>query len=77
MEATGMCWIPIYELLEARGLEVLLVHARHPKHEAAAENRRLDVSGCATSTSSGCSAAVFDPRTRTSRSADISGIGRR
>jgi transposase len=28
MEATGVYWIPLYELLEARGLQVLLVDAR-------------------------------------------------
>jgi transposase len=29
MEATGVYWIPIYEILEDRGLEVILVNARH------------------------------------------------
>lgn len=29
MEATGVYWIPIYEMLEARGMQVLLVNARH------------------------------------------------
>jgi transposase len=28
MESTGICWVPIFEILEARGLEVLLVNAR-------------------------------------------------
>jgi transposase len=32
MEATGVYWIPIYEILEARGIEVLLVNARHLKN---------------------------------------------
>lgn len=32
MEATGVYWIPIFEILEARGLEVLLVNARHVKN---------------------------------------------
>ena len=27
MEATGVYWIPVYDILEARGLEVLLVNA--------------------------------------------------
>lgn len=31
MESTGVYWIPVYELLEARGLEVLLVNAQHVK----------------------------------------------
>ena len=43
MEATGVYWIPIYEILEARGMEVLLVNARHLKH---VPGRKSDVSDC-------------------------------
>ena len=43
MEATGVYWIPIYEILEARGCEVLLVNARHIKH---VPGRKSDVSDC-------------------------------
>jgi transposase len=43
MEATGVYWIPVYELLEARGIEVLLVNARHVKNVA---GRKSDVSDC-------------------------------
>ena len=43
MEATGVYWIPIYEILEARGLEVLLVNARHIKH---VPGRKSDVADC-------------------------------
>lgn len=43
MEATGVYWIPIYDLLEARGLDVLLVNARHIKH---VPGRKSDVSDC-------------------------------
>ena len=32
MGTTGVYWIPVYDILEARGLEVLLVNARHVKH---------------------------------------------
>lgn len=32
MESTGVYWIPLYEILEARGLEVYLVNARHAKN---------------------------------------------
>jgi transposase len=32
MESTGVYWIPVYEVLEARGFEVLLVNARHVKN---------------------------------------------
>jgi transposase len=41
MEATGVYWIPIYDILEARGLEVLLVNARHVKN---VPGRKSDVS---------------------------------
>ncbi len=43
MEATGVYWIPIYDILEARGLEVLLDNARHIKH---VPGRKSDVSDC-------------------------------
>ena len=32
MQSTGVYWIPLYEILEARGLEVFLVNARHTKN---------------------------------------------
>jgi transposase len=31
MESTGVFWVPIYELLEQRGIRCLLVNARHVK----------------------------------------------
>lgn len=43
MEATGVYWIPIYEILEARGFEVLLVNARHFKNVA---GRKSEVADC-------------------------------
>jgi transposase len=43
MEATGVYWIPIYDLLEARGITVVLVNARHIKH---VPGRKSDVSDC-------------------------------
>lgn len=43
MEATGVYWIPLYEILEARGFEVLLVNARHVKN---VPGRKSDVSDC-------------------------------
>ena len=43
MEATGVYWIPIYEILEERGLEVLLVNARHVRN---VPGRKSDVSDC-------------------------------
>jgi transposase len=32
MESTGVYWIPLYRILEARGIEVHLVNARHVKN---------------------------------------------
>lgn len=40
MESTGIYWIPLFEILEARGLEVLLVNARHVKQ---VPGRKTDV----------------------------------
>lgn len=43
MEATGVYWIPLYEILEARGFQVLLVNARHIKN---VPGRKSDVADC-------------------------------
>ena len=43
MESTGVYWIPLYEILEARGLEVLLVNARHVK---GVPGRKSDILDC-------------------------------
>jgi transposase len=43
MEATGVYWIAIYEILEERGLEVLLVNAHHVKNVS---GRKSDVADC-------------------------------
>jgi len=43
MESTGVYWIPLYELLESRGFEVLLVDARHVKNVS---GRKTDVLDC-------------------------------
>jgi transposase len=32
MQSTGVYWIPLYEVLDARGLDVYLVNARHTKN---------------------------------------------
>jgi transposase len=43
MESTSVYWIPIYQILEARGLEVCLVNAQHVKN---VPGRKTDVSDC-------------------------------
>lgn len=44
MESTGVYWIPVYEILEQRGFEVMLVNARDAKH---VPGRKTDVSDAA------------------------------
>ena len=43
MESTGVYWIALYDLLEERGFEVVLVNARHVKH---VPGRKSDVQDC-------------------------------
>lgn len=43
MESTGVYWIPLYEILEARGLKPFLVNARHMKN---VPGRRTDWHDC-------------------------------
>jgi len=43
MESTGVYWIPLFELLESRGFEVLLVNAHHVKN---VPGRKSDVLDC-------------------------------
>ena len=43
MESTGIYWIPAFEILESRGLDVKLVNARHVKNVA---GRKSDVLDC-------------------------------
>lgn len=43
MESTSVYWIPLYELLEARGLEAVLVNARHLR---SVPGRKTDMRDC-------------------------------
>ena len=43
MEATGVYWIPVFQILEARGFEVKLVNAHHFK---TVPGRKTDVKDC-------------------------------
>jgi transposase len=40
MESTGVYWIPVFEILEQRGFEVMVVNARDAKH---VPGRKTDV----------------------------------
>jgi transposase len=43
MESTGVYWIPLFQILEARGIEVHLVNAQHVRH---VPGRKSDVLDC-------------------------------
>jgi transposase len=43
MESTGVYWIPVFQILEANGFEVILVNARHVKN---VPGRKTDVQDC-------------------------------
>lgn len=43
LESTGVYWIPVFQILESQGLEVLLVNARHVKN---VPGRKSDVADC-------------------------------
>jgi transposase len=43
MQSTGVYWLPVYEILVARGFEVFLVNARHTKN---LPGRKSDVQEC-------------------------------
>ena len=42
LESTGVYWIPVYELLESRGLKVWLVDARQARRSRTEKNCRHD-----------------------------------
>jgi transposase len=43
MERTGVSWIPLFQILEARSFAVHLVNARHAKH---LPGRNTDIAAC-------------------------------
>src|SRR5712692_9837301 len=43
MESTGVYWIPLFQILESRGIEVCLVNSRHVKN---VPDRKSDVADC-------------------------------
>ena len=43
MESTGVYWIPLFQILEARGIDVCLVNAQHVRH---VPGRKSDVLDC-------------------------------
>lgn len=61
MESTGVYWIPLYELLEARGFTVYLVNARHVKNVSGRKSDVLDCQWLQQLMSYGLLAGAFRP----------------
>jgi hypothetical protein len=62
MESTGIYWIALFQVLEARGFAVHLVDARRAKSLPGARAICWIANGCRSCTPSGCSIAAFGPR---------------
>jgi transposase len=62
MESTGVYWIPLYELLESRGLVVYLVNARHVKNVSGRKSDVLDCQWLQQLMSYGLLSGAFRPR---------------
>ena len=56
MESTGVYWIALYELLDSRGFDVLLVNARHVKNVSGRKSDVLDCQWLQQFTASACCA---------------------
>jgi transposase len=64
MESTGVYWIPLFELLDARGFTVLLVNARHVKNVSGRKSDVLDCQWLQQLMSFGLLRGAFRPATR-------------
>ena len=62
MESTGVYWIPLYELLERRGFQVLLVDARQVKNVSGRKSDVLDCQWLQQLLSYGLLKAAFRPQ---------------
>ena len=60
MESTGVYWIPVYEILEQRGFEVILVNARYAKNVPGRKTDVSDAACCASFIRMACYAAASD-----------------
>src|SRR5271170_376398 len=58
MESTSVYWIPIFELLDARGFTVYLVNARDAKHVPGRRPMLAMRSGCSGSMHTGSTASI-------------------
>ena len=62
LESTGVYWIPVFEVLEQRGLKVWLVDARQKKVSAWAQERRAGLPVAAKAHEPGFLARRISPR---------------
>ena len=62
MESTGIYWIPVYEILEQRGFDVILVNARYAKNVPGRKTDVSDAAWCASFIPTDCYAADLMPR---------------
>jgi transposase len=46
LQSTGVCWIPLYDILEERDFKVCLVNARHTKNLPGLKSDVQESSGC-------------------------------
>ena len=68
---TGVYWIPVYEILEQRGFEVILVNARYAKNVPGRRQMSAMPRGCASSILTVCYAGVSAQRQRSQPCAPI------
>lgn len=61
MEATGVYWIPVFQILEAKGIEAVLVNAAQAKNVSGRKTDMLDCQWLRTLHSYGLLAASFRP----------------
>lgn len=62
MESTGVYWIPLFELLESRGLSVYLVNTRHVKNVSGRKSDVLDCQWLQQLMSYGLLSGAFRPK---------------
>jgi hypothetical protein len=62
MESTGVYWIPVYDILEQRGFEVMLVNARDAKHVPGERPTSATRNGCSASMNTVCYVPAFGHR---------------
>ena len=67
MESTGVYWIPIFEMLEAHGLQAYLVNARHIKNVPGRKSNSLDCQWIQKLHALGFLAASFQPEAEMGR----------